>query len=153
VTTDPLEPALQRLVDKDAISRLKHQFSWAIEHNDVDLFVSLFTLDAKVNANPAHPLDGRAAIRARYTDLFRVWQGPFSSLHVVTNARIDVDGDEASGTWYLLDFAPRSDHSRSPVQVLGLYEETYRRVDGAWLIASLELNYLWRSSQDRFASP
>jgi ketosteroid isomerase-like protein len=153
MTLGDLDPQLQRLVDKDAITRLKHEFSWAIEHNDVNRFVGLFTENARVRANPAYPLDGRDAIRARYTDVFDGWHGPFSSLHVVTNARIDVDGDDAQGTWYLLDLAPRADASGGgPIQVMGVYEEEYRRVNGGWLVSSLKLKYLWRSSHDRFAS-
>ena len=143
-----LPPALQRLVDKDEIHELKHSFAWAIETNDAEILAGLFTEDAVVNANPKHPLRGRDEIRARYRDVFAAWDGPFSSFHVVTNARIRVDDDEASGTWYLMNSFTHN--GGAPLQVIGVYDERYRRDrDGRWRISNLKLTYIWTETAGR----
>jgi hypothetical protein len=44
-------------------------------------------------------------------------------MHAVTNPRIRIDGDEATGTWYLLIARRWASSSRC---VLGIYDETYQ---------------------------
>jgi hypothetical protein len=62
-------------------------------------------------------------------------------MHAVTNPRILIEGDEATGTWYLLDCVTHGQDN--PLKVLGVYDETYRRVDGTWRMSSMTLRFKW----------
>jgi hypothetical protein len=43
--------------------------------------------------------------------------------------------------WYLLDCVTHG-HG-NPLKVLGIYDETYRRVDGRWFMSSMTLRFKW----------
>ncbi len=62
-------------------------------------------------------------------------------MHCVTNPRIEIDGDSATGTWYLLDCTT---HGEGPaLNILAVYDETYRRVEGEWKYTSVALQFKW----------
>jgi SnoaL-like domain len=57
----------------------------------------------------------------------------------VTNPRIEVDGDLASGEWYLLQPATREPGTQA-VWLAAVYHDEYVRVDGKWLFQRLLVN-------------
>ena len=57
------------------------------------------------------------------------------SSHMVSNPVIDVDGDDASGTWSLLMMYTGPDQSR--YRIVGSYRDRYVRRGGRWLFQSL----------------
>src|SRR3954451_6847766 len=65
----------------------------------------------------------------------------WGAMHAVTNPRILIEGDEATGTWYLLDCVTHA--QENALKVLGVYDETYRRVDGTWRMSSMTLRFNW----------
>lgn len=87
------------LADVEAIKQLKHTYCGLCDDNyAADPLAALFTDDAVWDGGPIGTHTGREAIR-------RFFQGsparvPFA-LHLVTNPIIDVDGDTATGRWYL----------------------------------------------------
>ena len=72
---------------------------------------------------------------------------------VATNPVIRLTGPgTAWGRWYLLDLLTRQKpHTGmetrgghdNPLFYLAVYEDDYRKVDGAWKIAYCKLNFLW----------
>jgi len=134
---------LQTLLDIEAIKQLRYSFAWCLETSQPDKLADLFTADAVVEVGPWGRMEGQDAIRRGYGRAYRHGE-QFTAVHAVTNPRIFVNGDEATGTWYLLDCTLRQ-KDINPLQIVGLYDEIYRRVDGEWRIHRLHLKFLWSS--------
>jgi hypothetical protein len=132
---------LQYLLDLEEIKQLRYSFSWALETSTPDDLADLFTEDGWIEVGPWGRMVGRDAIRRGYGRAYRDSE-PWTAMHAVTNPRIRISGDEATGTWYLLDCVTTVVESNS-LRILGIYDETYRRVDGAWKMTSLTLRFKW----------
>lgn len=67
-----------------------------------------------------------------------------ASHHMVTNHRITVDGDSASGYCYLQATLVKHDAADGPLCTRGaIYEDRYVRVGGAWRIAARTFRLIW----------
>lgn len=57
-------------------------------------------------------------------------------------SRSVLDDTTASGRWYLLDL-----HTavgvENPLILFGIYDDSYRKVDGRWLIDRTRIDFLW----------
>lgn len=62
---------------------------------------------------------------------------PFA-VHMVMNPIIEVNGDTATGTWYLFQPCTYADGDRA-VWGSARYDEEYVRVDGVWMFKNLSL--------------
>jgi hypothetical protein len=144
-----IEERLRRLEDIDSIKRLKAVYAeWAdakytAEHEkktDAELHsiaweqALCFTEDAQWRAGPFGQLDGRQAIY----ESFRAKSWRFT-MHLFMNPIIEVNGDEATGRW--LTWLLATDKiEQKPVHMVAATHDTYRRVDGRWLIATTRLD-------------
>jgi hypothetical protein len=61
-------------------------------------------------------------------------------------ATIDEDAGTGSGRWYISEHMQRVDGSTG--LFLAFYDDTYSRVDGAWLFGSRAITVLYRGSGD-----
>ena len=138
---------LQTLLDIEEIKALRHEFAWSLETSQPDALADLFTEDGIVDVGPWGKMDGQAAIRKGYGRSYRGMPS-FTAMHAVTNPRIKVNGDEATGSWYLLDLSLR-EAATQPLQIVGIYDEIYRRTADGWRIAHLTLRFLWTSEHGR----
>ena len=121
--------------DAAAIRRLKHEYCYTIDAGAYEEWVSLFTADGRF-------LQYEDAVHEGHEGLAAFATGPFDdayehTAHVVTNPVVDVDGDEAVGRWYMLLFYRDADGATGWKQ--GAYEDRFRRVDGEWRIAEVDL--------------
>lgn len=113
-----------------------HTIDTAIDTGDWDDFLSLYTEDAVVDY-PQATLRGHEEIGTFGRDLEELYE---YSMHTAQMPRIDINGDEASGRWYMLVFYVATDGSEG--HALGYYEDEYRRVDGEWRFARVEARVL-----------
>ena len=98
-----------------------------------DAVAALFTEDGTWDGGPGlGSVQGRAAI----ADRLRTPTLVFSRHHFVT-PRIEVDGDRASARWELLSPCSRPDGTA--YWMCGYEDDTYARVDGGWLHATMRL--------------
>jgi hypothetical protein len=132
---------LQYLLDLEEIKQLRYSFSWALDTSTPDDLADLFTEDGWIDVGPWGRMEGREAIRRGYGRAYREVP-PWRAMHAVTNPRIRIDGDQATGTWYLLDLSTVGAHTE-PMRVLGIYDETYRREAGGWKMSSMTLRFKW----------
>jgi hypothetical protein len=132
---------LQYLLDLEEIKQLRYSFSWALETSTPDDLADLFTEDGWIEVGPWGRMNGQASIRRGYGRAYKETP-PWRAMHAVTNPRIKITGDEATGTWYLLD-CTTLEPGMNPLRVLGVYDETYRRVDGVWKMSSMTLRFKW----------
>jgi ketosteroid isomerase-like protein len=134
---------IQTLLDLEEIRQLRYSFAWNLETSNPDALADLFTEDGVIDVGPWGVMNGQAKIRKGYGRAYR--DAPqFTAIHAVTNPRIFVTGDTAKGVWYLLDCSLRAKEQR-PIEIVGLYDEDYRRENGDWKIAKLKLKFLWAS--------
>jgi ketosteroid isomerase-like protein len=134
-----------------AIYELRSAYAWHYDSPDLDALVDIFTEDAVCEFGPYGRWDGRAEIRAGFAENVGAPDNHFPSLHAVTNPQIAIDGDEATGRWFLLDFVLTGGPGELPFRVAGVYQDRYRKVDGRWLIAFTHLDFLWNSEVGRMA--
>jgi ketosteroid isomerase-like protein len=132
---------IQTLLDLEEIKQLRYSFAWCLETSQPDALADLFTEDGVIEVGPWGKMVGQDKIRKGYGRAYKD-APPFTAMHAVTNPRIFITGDTAKGGWYLLDCVLRD---KDPLQIIGIYNEDYRRVNGDWKIARMVLQYLWAS--------
>lgn len=136
----------------DATLALEHTLirqtiaNYAIHYDEgeLDAFVGLFAVDAFMDIQPPPgffevPLRGRDAIesafRGRHAEV--VAEGA-TRRHIIGNTVVEVDGDSATATSFLLAMSiPRS----GGVEVIGtgVYRDVLRKDDGRWLFVERRL--------------
>lgn len=137
--TEQLEARVRRLEDIEAIKQLKAAYCAACDDGyDADRLAAQFTDDAVWDGGRTFGrVEGRAAIHRHFAgagDRITI------ARHQVMNPIVEIDGDDpdrATGHWLL--FQPCTNAGPDGEQAVWLaatYADTYRRVDGVWLIAS-----------------
>jgi len=133
-----LEERVQRLEDIEAIRRLKIRYAALCDAQyDPDGLASLFTDDAVWDGGSDFGVhQGKQAIHAFFAGVSK--QITFA-LHFMIGHAIDIapSGDEASGTWYLLE--PATMNGRA-VWIAATYNDRYRKVGGQWLFSHVKIN-------------
>jgi len=116
--------------DLRAIEELKYRYLRTLDTKDWDAFVECFVPDA-TGAYAGLDFEGRDAI----VGYMRENLGPgIITLHQCHHPEIAVDGDEATGRWYLQDkvVVPAFDYV---LEGAAFYEDRYRRTEDGWRIA------------------
>jgi ketosteroid isomerase-like protein len=130
--------------DFAAICDLKSRYCWYFDDGDLEGVVSLFTDDAVCELGTFGSWRGRAEIEAGYRAQMVDSQVPGGRMHALSNPLVEVQGDTATGRWYLVDY-DISGGSEQPIRLLASYRDEYRRVDGRWLMAHTALTIHWRA--------
>lgn len=141
--------AVEILLAIEEIKRLKARYFRLMDTKDWGGFSELFTQDATFDVrgaleeNPGpdqEPIVGRSAI----VDYVSSGIGPITSAHYGHMPEIEIQSDDtATGIWALADILrmpPGAPFAR--FYGYGHYHESYRRVAGAWQIASLRISRL-----------
>lgn len=129
-----------RLEDIGAIQALKNLYHTLVNDTDFDRIGSLFAVDASLKLGYLMPTDeaitGRANIQAAFAAM-KTSKSQSQLKQYVYSHLVDLTGpDTATGTAML--YACYGVRAESFI-VAGKYSETYVRVDGAWLFASMVL--------------
>jgi ketosteroid isomerase-like protein len=131
------------------ICQLKSAYGWHYDAPDLEALVDLFTDDAVCVFGAYGTWHGKEEIRAGFAENVGAADNAFPSLHTFANPMIAIDGDEATGKWYLLDFVLTGAADEPVLRVMGVYDERYRREDARWRIAHMHLTFLWNSDVGR----
>jgi len=126
------------LVEIESIKQLKARYFRLLDTKDWDAWEQVFTDDARLRwgAEPGQVMEGRAAIRAGVSASL---EGAIT-VHHGHMPEIEIDTPQtAHGIWAMFD---RVDHPAYLLVGHGHYHERYRKQDGAWRIADLELRRL-----------
>ena len=115
--------------DIEAIKRLKARYCAICDDNhNPDKITTLFVEDGIWEGAGVGHHQGHQAIRA----LFQSFQERISfSQHNVMNPIIEVDGDRAKGTWYLLGPFTFRKGNRA-LWLAARYEDDYVKINGEW---------------------
>ncbi|MFK0126957.1 nuclear transport factor 2 family protein [Streptomyces nigra] len=135
-----LDEIRRRLSDLEAIEsikQLKARYFRFVDEKKHDDLVALFTPDAKLVTDG---IVWKSPQEFAYT--IRDLTGQAPSVHHGHMPEIEMTGpDTASGIWAMEDLLtfPAGEDAPEGHNGYGQYRETYRKVDGRWLIDSVEL--------------
>ena len=121
------------LIQIERIKRVKYAYLRCLDQKDWDGLAEVFTEDATASYSGGnYTYSGRDEIIGFISR--NMGREAFHSSHRVHHPEIDVDGDTATGTWALEDTVLDTDWN---FLLFGaaFYVDTYRKVDGRWLIA------------------
>jgi uncharacterized protein (TIGR02246 family) len=124
-----LETRITRIEDIQAIKQLKARYCEICDdtHNP-DRVASVFAEDGIWEGGGFGQAKGHAAI----AELFRGFRKNFTfSQHNITNPIIEVDGNHATGIWYLSGpwtFAEKNEEKWMALR----YDDDYVKIDGVW---------------------
>ncbi len=153
LTADELR-LVREMLEVEAIRKLMVMFTQTMDANQLDAMIGFFADDARCEFGHYGVWDGRQAIY----DGFRAraegngWV-PMRVLRANTNHWVELTGpDTAVGRRYLLNGAAFKAADEAPINYLGLYDEDYRKIGGAWKIQRSSLYFFWpmREVKDGF---
>jgi hypothetical protein len=142
--TEDLERRLQHLEDIEAIKQLKTRYcAFCDDGYNADGIASLFTQNGVWDGEPRGVNHGREAIR----DFFRRASSrvPFA-VHNIMNPIINVQGEEAHGSWYLFQMATEENGAK---WVSGRYEEDYVKIEERWYFKHLKVRFAFWTPFDK----
>ena len=147
----PLPPALQDLIDKQAIRELVERYSRAVDRRDYALLASLYTDDAVDEhiGNYCGPAPGFVAW------LSAALEGVDATTHHVHNVTIEIAGQRAEGEVYLTAYNRLRDEDGSFSELVqGLrYLDHYRQDAGVWRFARRTVVCDWAQNGPAFWDP
>jgi len=113
------------------IEHLKYRYLRTLDLKEWDDFGQTLTEDVDATYGTRLQFSGRQQV----VDYMREsLPGTIITLHQCHHPEITVDGDSATGTWYLEDKVLVTDQ-KLMLTGASFYTDTYRRRDGAWQIA------------------
>ena len=131
-----LEARIRRLEDIHELEKLKARYAAFCDDDYAqDGIASLFTEDGVWDGGPMGRYDGREAIREFFATSDQVV--PFA-IHHVTNPILEIDGDRATGSWYLWQPCTFAEGNQA-LWMAGRYDDVYRREGDRWLFAHVTI--------------
>jgi hypothetical protein len=130
-----LPTSLEELLEIYAIQQLKHRYLRSLDTKDWEGMRSCLAEDCQASyGGGAKELSGRDAILGFLTESMGS-EGMLTS-HRCTQPEIELTGpDTATGRWALEDVVIHQDYGVT-IHGASFYEDTYRKVDGEWQVAS-----------------
>lgn len=136
MTLQDLEKRIQTIEDIEAIKRLKARYCGYCDNGyDADALAALFTDDAIWDGGAFGRFEGRKAIHDFFAGVSKLL--PFA-MHYVMNPLIEVEGDRATGRWYLFEPCTFAEGSQ-PVWGAAYYDDRYVKVGGAWKFQGVKI--------------
>jgi hypothetical protein len=129
MNANDLEKRIRVLEDIEAIKRLKARYCAICDDNhNPDKIATVFDQDGIWEGGDFGKAQGHKAIR----ELFEGFRQLISfSQHNLMNPIIEVDGDRAKGTWYLM--GPFTFREKNEAKWLAArYEDDYVKINGEW---------------------
>jgi uncharacterized protein (TIGR02246 family) len=117
--------------DRQMINDLFVRYTTALDAGEVDTIVGCFTEDGALESPVVGVHTGQAAIRA-FAERFARFRERGSQLrHFISNLAVQVDGDSARATCYLLNVITRD--GKTEVMAPGRYDCQLVKLNGEWL--------------------
>jgi ketosteroid isomerase-like protein len=135
------------LEDVEAIKKLKYRYFRHLDGKQWDELGRLLTDDAVCRYDEGkYSYDGREAILGFLRDSLD--NPKIATMHHGHHPEIEVDGDRASGVWYLEDYVVFSDLG-SALHGTAFYSDEYVKEGGQWRISSTGYKRVFEEFVDR----
>jgi len=128
---------LERLEAREELKELRAKYCYAVDTRNWDRFGELFTDDPVLDFGGMGTYEGQEGLAA-FADEFVEGQLE-GSVHMLSNPVLRIDGETATGRWYVqspLTFADGTGGWRQ-----GTYEDEYRKVGSDWHIDRIHLRF------------
>jgi hypothetical protein len=144
-----IAPAEQ--ADRLAIRELVDAYAHCADHRDAEGQKSLFTGDTHFvvymegkGTEPTQELSGREAL----TPVFEALNNYQATMHFNGQSTITLDGDRATGESYCIAHHLFTEGGERKLMVAHLrYDDTFVKVDGAWLFGERNLYVDWTETR------
>ena len=139
--------------DRSQIEDLQARYLFAMDFDDIDLFVSMFTKDAVfVVKGDNGTLRGHDAIRKSTMEKYEQDKAQFAKdplykvhpprcHHSVSNMVIKIEGDKAVGRSYWYAVGNNNPERSAVYRSYGHYEDEFVKVNGKWLFSYRKIVY------------
>ncbi|MFQ3322477.1 MAG: hypothetical protein ACI90U_000283 [Pseudomonadales bacterium] len=115
----------------EALKQLKYKYMRAVDTKDYDLLETTLTVDASAYYDSGkYAFDSRDAIM----EFLKEGMANIVTLHQLHHPEIEINGDNATGIWYLQDFVITADNSFR-LEGAAFYHDEYKKINGQWLIS------------------
>ena len=134
-----IEEKLLWLADIEEIKQLKARYAAACDADyDADAIVALFTEDAVWDGG----MMGYAETRDGIHRFFEAAPNVVGfAVHGISNPIIEIDGDTATGAWYLWEpIVMVRESQSSALWMAATYDDRYVRAGDAWLFEHVKVN-------------
>lgn len=129
------------LADLKSIERILLDYAAALDSKQYHLLGDVFTADAQVEYTGIGHCDGLAEVQALVS---RVLDRCAETQHMLSNYRIDIDGDTARARCYLQALhVGKGQFAGKTMTVWGEYIDDLRRLAGSWRIRKRQLRTLY----------
>jgi uncharacterized protein (TIGR02246 family) len=119
------------LEDRLAINDLFVRYTTALDAGDVEAIVGCFTVDGTLDSPTVGSYSGREGIREFAVRFARFRERGSQLRHVISNLAVQLDGERASATCYLLNIITRN--GKSELVAPGRYECQLEKIGCEWL--------------------
>ena len=130
--------------DKEEIRILVEIYPDAVCRRDEKDCSSTWHEDAVWDLGSMPPVEGKKAIVELWVQAMSGF--PFAG-QLIQNGTVDVDGDKATGRWYItehLQFAEKDDAGNSTGMFnIGVYQDRYIKENGEWLFSERHYGVLY----------
>jgi ketosteroid isomerase-like protein len=128
--------------DRAEIEDLMARYLFALDYNDLDTFIAMFTEDAVFDfargrvQGKANILEAVKAFKGRIGELYQDEDGnPAVLRHVLAHTAIRVEGDRAWTRAQWFEMANDGPGKSLKMGTFGIYEDELQKVDGRWLFS------------------
>ena len=128
--------------DENAIRDLLARYIDAVNRVDQDAWAATWAEDATW-ALMGTEISGRSNL----VPFWAAAMGSFEFVVMVLNSNtVQIDGDVATGRSYVTEHLNAKEGG--PAMVLGIYDDTFSKIDGEWLFTSRRYNVLYSGGSD-----
>lgn len=133
---------MSNLDDQQALRDLMARYIDAVVRYDEDAWIATWAPDSVWNLL-GNPISGRENILALWQQMMQTFE---FAIMMPSSCLFQIDGDTASGHWYLHEHTRDTQGKASTI--LSRYLDTYVRQDGQWLYQSREYNFIYNGAPD-----
>ena len=132
---------LEQAVDELAIRRLVDTFCDGVNSRDSALWASVWDDEDATFCFGGADRAGKDAIVAGFVDGIAAYE---LLVQVAPNGRIEIDGDTATGRWYILEIGRLRSGGSS--QQVALCRDEYRRTGDGWRLRRRDVERIYRGA-------
>ncbi len=124
---------MSEIEDREEIRELYVRYALTIDEDRREDWVACFTDDGVFESPRLGRYAGREAL-LKFTRVYKESQAGARVRHIVSNISLQLDGDRATGTCYLIYYHTKD--RKTELAAVGGYRDKLRKVGGRWLFES-----------------